>query len=63
MHHNLLVLGKEQQCNKVEDNKKKIISGIEALANNLPEGYKNNFIKEINGLRCDFDDYKLIIGG
>lgn len=63
MHHNLLVLGKEQQCNKVEDNMKKIISGIEALANNLPEGYKINFIKEINGLRCDFDDYKLIIEG
>lgn len=63
MHHNLLVLGKEQRCNKVEKNKEKIIEGIKTLANNLPEGYKINFIKEINGLKCDFDDYKLLIEG
>lgn len=63
MHHNLLVLGKEQRCNKVEENKRKIIEGIKALANNLPEGYKLNFIKGINGLKCDFDDYKLRMEG
>lgn len=63
MHHNLLILGKGQLFNEVEKNKGKIIAGIKALANNLPEGYKVTFIKEINGLKCDFVDYKLRIDG
>lgn len=59
MHHNLLILGKKEKPEKVEENKKIIIAGIKALANNLPEGYKSKFIEEINNLICDFEDYKL----
>ena len=59
MHQNLLVLGKEQKFNKIEANKEKMKAWIKALANNLPEGYKLNFINKINNLRCDFTDYKL----
>lgn len=59
MHHNLVVLGKEQKFNKIEANKEKMKAGIKALANNLPEGYKLNFINKINNLSCDFADYKL----
>lgn len=61
MHHNLLILGKEEKPEEVDENKKIIIAGIKALANNLPEGYKKNFLKEINNLRCDFEDYKLMV--
>lgn len=61
MHHNLLVLGKKESLNDVEKNKEKMKSGIIALANNLPDGYGQNFIKTINALRCDFQQYKIVI--
>ena len=61
MHHNLIVLGKGKSLVDVEKNKEKMKSGIIALAANLPEGYRQNFIKTINALRCDFQQYKIVI--
>lgn len=61
MHHNLIVLGKEISLEKVAKNKEKMEKGIVALANNLPGGYRQNFINAINSLRCDFEQYKMII--
>lgn len=61
MHHNLIVLGKEKSLDGVEKNKEKMKSGIIALSSNLPEGYGQNFIKVINNLRCDFQQYKIVI--
>lgn len=61
MHHNLIVLGKKESLNDVEKNKEKMKSGIIALANNLSDGYGQNFIKTINALRCDFQQYKIVI--
>lgn len=57
MHHNLLILGK----GKSYRNKQVIQAGIVSLSNNLPDGYKQNFIKDINDLRCDFKKYKIEI--
>ena len=61
MHHNLIVLGKEISLEKVAKNKEKMEKGIVALANSLPGNYRQNFIKAINSLRCDFEQYKMII--
>lgn len=61
MHHNLLVLGKSQTLKQMEKNKIKIKEAIIALADNLPDGYKINFIKTINDLICNFANYKLKI--
>lgn len=61
MHHNLIVLGKCKSLAGVEKNKEKMKSGIIALAVNLPDGYEQNFIKIINALRCDFQQYKIVI--
>lgn len=61
MHHNLIVLGKEKSLDGVEKNKEKMRSGIIALSSNLPEGYGQNFIKVINDLKCDFQQYKIVI--
>lgn len=35
--------------------------GIMALANNLPDGYGQNFIEVINDLQCYFHNYKITI--
>ena len=61
MHHNLLVLGNAETIECVEKNKGKMKKGIMALANNLPDGYGQNFIKVINDLQCDFHNYKITI--
>lgn len=61
MHHNLVVLGKAKSLADVEKNKKEMKSEINALSNNLPDGYGQNFIKTINALRCDFQQYKIVV--
>ena len=61
MHHNLVVLGNAQTIECVEKNKDKMKKGIIALANNLPDGYGQKFIRAINGLPCNFYSYKITI--
>lgn len=61
MHHNLLVLGKAKSLKESEENKNKIKEAIVALADNLPDGYKINFIKAINDLICNCANYKIKI--
>lgn len=62
MHHNLIVLGKVKSLVGVAKNKETVKEGIIALANNLPDDYRQNFLLIINGLRCDFQQYKILIG-
>ncbi len=63
MHHNLIILGKETILEKVKANQDIIKKYVISLANQLPEGYKDNFIDDINRLRCDVPEYKIILGG
>lgn len=61
MHHNLLILGKDKSLKKIRENKAEMKNRIVALANNLPKNYGQNFISDINALRCDFREYKITI--
>ncbi len=60
MHHNVLVLGKGKTYNEMIKNKDDVKRRILDLANNLPDGYRENFLKELNEIKCDYADYKII---
>ena len=61
MHHNVVILENKKKYKDMLINKQIISNRISILAKYLPEGYRYNFIRQINNLTCDRIDYKIII--
>lgn len=61
MHHNVLVLGDARNYSDMIYNRNIISNQLKLLAEFLPEEYAENFLNEIRKIRCDFEDYKVII--
>lgn len=59
MHHNVVILENKKGYKDMLINKQIIANRISILAKYLPEGYGDNFIRQINDLKCDRVDYKV----
>lgn len=61
MHHNVLICGKSRSLKEFNLNKELLKSEINLLSEVLPEEYQTGFKKTINDLKCDVDNFKIIL--
>ena len=61
MHHNVLICGKSRSLKEFNLNKDLLKTEINLLSEVLPEEYKTGFKKTINDLKCDVDNFKIIL--
>lgn len=61
MHHNLLICGKAKNMNEFINNKKELKDEITLLKELLPNDYQKGFVKDVNDLKCDVADFKIVL--
>lgn len=61
MHHNVLICGKSKSLKEFNLNKELLKTEINLLSEVLPEEYQTGFKKTINNLKCDVDNFKIIL--
>lgn len=61
MHHNVLICGKSKSLKEFNLNKELLKTEINLLSEVLPEEYQKGFKKTINNLKCDVDNFKIIL--
>lgn len=61
MHHNVLICGKSRSLKEFNLNKELLKIEINLLSEVLPEEYQKGFKKTINDLKCDVDNFKILL--